>query len=84
MNPFEMVVMIVFIVVVGKVALGRRASSQVRGLSGRMDAAPDAEMHKLRSEFELLSRRVQTLEKLATDPAARLADDIERLRDARN
>jgi hypothetical protein len=83
MNPFEMVVMIVFLVVAGRVLSGRRNGGQIRKFAGGHDVAPDAELLKLRSELEGLARRVQTLERLATDPAARLADDIERLRDVR-
>jgi hypothetical protein len=84
MNPFEMVVAIIFIVMVGRVLSGRRGNTGLRGFRGQVDPAQQSELLKLRSEFDGLSRRVQTLEKLATDPAARLADDIERLRDARN
>jgi hypothetical protein len=83
MNPFEMVVVIVFLVIVGRVLTGRRDGPSMRKFANRPDSASDAELLKLRSEFDQLSRRVQTLEKLATDPAARLADDIERLRDNR-
>ena len=38
------------------------------------------EISRLRSELDRISQRVQVLEKLATDPAARLAADIDSLR----
>jgi hypothetical protein len=78
MGPFEMVVLIVLITVGGGI-YSRHLKDK-----GKRDPAQEAERLKLRSEVDQLSRRVQTLEKLATDPAARLADDIERLREARN
>jgi hypothetical protein len=37
----------------------------------------------LRLKVERMEQRLMVLEKLATDPAMRLADDIERLRDKR-
>ncbi len=83
MNPFEMVVTIVFLVVAGRVLTGRRSGGKIRNFAGDNNISPDAELLKLRSELEGLARRVQTLERLATDPVTRLADDIERLRDAR-
>jgi hypothetical protein len=77
MNPFEMVVVIVLIGVGGGVL------SRYLKTKAQHDPAQEAALTKLRSEMGALSRRVQTLEKLVTDPATRLADDIERLRDAR-
>jgi hypothetical protein len=77
MGPFEMVVLIVLI------SVGGGIYSQHLKSKGKRDPGQEAELFKLRSDVDHLSRRVQTLERLATDPAARLADDIERLRDAR-
>ena len=83
MGPFEMVIGIVLIVTVGRLIAARNGYTSY-GLYGRRrrgNPEQEAELTKLRAEHDALSRRVQTLEKLATDPAARLADDIERLRD---
>jgi cell division protein FtsB len=85
MGPYEMVIGIVLIVTIGKLIAARNGYSNYGLLARFRRANPDqdAEIAKLRAEHDALSRRVQTLEKLATDPAARLADDIERLRDNR-
>jgi hypothetical protein len=42
-----------------------------------------SDMLKVLSKLERMEQRLSVLEKLATDPTARLADDIERLRDSR-
>ncbi len=86
MNPFEMVVVIVCVVVAGRIIghkMGVPMTSRRRHGIAEIPPAQDAEVTRLRDEVYRLSSRVQTLEKLAVDPAARLADDIERLRDRR-
>ncbi len=45
------------------------------------DQGGGKEVELLRAQIERMEQRLRVLEKLATDPAARLADDIERLRD---
>jgi hypothetical protein len=87
MGPFEMVVIIVCVITAGKIIgykMGVPMSRSHRRDFVDMPPAQDAEVSRLRDEVSKLAQRVQTLEKLAVDPAARLADDIERLRDARN
>lgn len=74
MNPFEMVVVIVLIVMVARVAKHRAT------LRSSYGPANDLEIERLRDQVILLDRRVQTLEKLATDPARRLADEIDALK----
>lgn len=71
MGPFEMVVAIIAIVVIGKVVRDR---TRDRALP-RADADADA----LRAEVARLKERVEVLERLATDGSRRLADEIDRL-----
>jgi outer membrane murein-binding lipoprotein Lpp len=84
MNQFEMVVMIVAIVVIGRVLSGR-----MQGRRGRMqtiagdiqdDSKAVAEAARLRNEVNRLNERIQVLERLATDPAKRLSDEIDSLK----
>ena len=82
MNPFEMVVLIILIVTIGKVVSGRKRSAR-SALSS--DTAPDdavsiAEAARLRAEVTRLNERIQVLERLATDPAKRLSDEIDALK----
>ena len=88
MNPFWMIVSIVFIVTVGQIvktgliarhgseALGRHRRS--RGDDGVKDAI---ENKQLRDEVKLLKDRIQTLERIAVDKENSLANEIEQLRD---
>jgi hypothetical protein len=82
MNPFEMVVMIVAIVTIGRVLSGRMGGKD-RKLSIRGQSQPDegAENIRLQSEVARLNDRIRVLERLATDPAKRLSDEIESLKD---
>jgi hypothetical protein len=82
MNPFEMTVLIVLIVTIGRVASGRfgkrrRFESLVATPD---DGASAAEAARLRSEVTRLNDRIQVLERLATDPARRLSDEIDALK----
>ncbi len=83
MNPFEMTVLIVLIVTIGRVASGRYGSKR-RRLQGLADTPDDgvsaAEATRLRSEVTRLNDRIQVLERLATDPARRLSDEIDALK----
>ena len=82
MNQFEMVVMIVLIVVIGRV-LSRRygGPSLPRGKRGAALPVEDsAEAARLRAEVNRLNDRIQVLERLATDPAKRLSDEIDALK----
>lgn len=75
MNPFEMVLGIVLIVTIGTVLKARFRHRESGG-----DDAAEAEMAALRRRVDQLHERVQVLEKLAIDPAKRLADEIDSLR----
>jgi hypothetical protein len=84
MNPFEMVVMIVAIVTIGKVLSGRmqgkRDRMQALAGDGLDDSKAVAEAARLRGEVNRLNERIQVLERLATDPAKRLSDEIDSLK----
>ena len=81
MNPFEMVVLIVAIVTIGRVLSGRFGNrDQRRLLKGGMPAADTGESLRLQSEVARLNDRIRVLERLATDPAKRLSDEIESLK----
>ena len=81
MNPFEMVVMIVLIVTIGKVLSNRLGNKEqrLRG-KGQPEAIGNAENQRLQSEVARLNDRIRVLERLATDPAKRLSDEIESLK----
>jgi len=81
MNPFEMVVLIVAIVTIGRVLSSRyRGKDQRRASKGELPAADSGENLRLQSEVARLNDRIRVLERLATDPAKRLSDEIESLK----
>ncbi|WP_426167178.1 hypothetical protein [Sandarakinorhabdus sp. DWP1-3-1] len=87
MNPFEMVVLIVAIVTVGRVASAKYGVNIGGGgrKGRRMEAmqaqqVDDVEAARLRAEVTRLNDRIQVLERLATDPAKRLSDEIDALK----
>jgi ABC-type phosphate transport system auxiliary subunit len=75
MNPFEMVVMIVAITMGAWIFSAHLKAKRHTGEMSKDTTIADLSQKMLR-----LEQRVQTLEKLATDPAGRLSDEIERLR----
>lgn len=82
MNPFEMVVLIVFIVMIGRV-LSSRAGYRRRGRNGQ-DAIPAderAETMRLREEVKALKDRIHVLERIAVEKEDTLSRQIEELRD---
>ena len=81
MNPFEMVVMIVAIVTIGKVLSNRMGAKDKRWKVNSIGSGDDAENQRLQAEVARLNDRIRVLERLATDPAKRLADEIESLKD---
>lgn len=89
MNPFEMVVIIVAIVMIGRIISTRHGGRLGRGLDagfGRRRGAEPAEDHeklRLREEMQDLKQRVAVLERIVTDRGLELADEIEKLRDTR-
>ncbi|MGH6615636.1 hypothetical protein [Sphingomonas sp.] len=88
MNPFEMVVLIVIVVTIGKVLQARFGGVRnKRGHEfgpGRDDGATENENRRLREELTAMKDRLAVLERLATDSndsGARLDREIEKLRD---
>jgi hypothetical protein len=79
MNPFEMVVLIVAIVMFAGVLKGRYGIGRDR--RGHDYQVDDAETQRLRDEVKILKERVAVLERIATDSGQRLEQEIERLRD---
>ena len=86
MDFWEAVVLIVAIVVIGRVMSGGRWNKETRRWEkysqdnpyvrqGLADEAP-----LLRKDIARLNARVETLERLATDPGRQLSDEIEKLR----
>jgi uncharacterized protein YlxW (UPF0749 family) len=86
LGVFTMVVMIVLIVTIGRVLRakygdptlsrrGRRYAALVQQNDGTNEEAA-----RLRNEVTRLNDRIQVLERLATDPAKRLSDEIEQLK----
>jgi hypothetical protein len=85
MNQFEMVVIIVLIVVIGRVVSARYGltggKNRLRGTAAMRQADDgSAESARLRAEVTRLNDRIQVLERIATDPAKRLSDEIEQLK----
>ena len=82
MNPFEMVVLIVAIVMIASVLKARYRVSSVDGYAGptRDDPAAKTEADQLRAELRQLKDRVATLERIATDSTTALDHEIEQLR----
>lgn len=80
MNPFEMVVLIILIVTVGRVFTGRRGGRKDRIINGLMQADPESAA--MREEIKLLKERIAVLERIATDNSSAIALDreIEKLR----
>ncbi|MBA3525836.1 MAG: hypothetical protein M3438_09345 [Pseudomonadota bacterium] len=77
MNPFEMVVIIVAIVMIAGVLKTRGASSH------RRDRDPQNEIEnlRLREEVKELKERLHVLERIATDRENSLSREIDELRD---
>lgn len=84
MNPFEMVVAIVFITAVASVIRAKYGVVRIgRGRNAREEfvGRDDPEKERLREELKALKERVAVLERLATDDSSSLEREIERLRD---
>jgi hypothetical protein len=78
MNPFEMVVLIILIVTIGKVFSGRRRNKDIG--TDIIQADPDSA--RMREEVRMLKERIAVLERIATDNSSATALDreIEKLR----
>ena len=78
MNPFEMVVLIVAIIVIGGLFKARYTG---RANDENDPPFADSENLRLREEVRNLKERVEVLERIATDKAHALDREIEKLRD---
>ena len=81
--PFVMVVMIIAIISFRKVYMAKHGLDRPRRLRGDGFAGAEsvsaAEAERMKSEITRLNERIQVLERLATDPAKRLSDQIDAL-----
>ncbi|MBY8822894.1 DUF632 domain-containing protein [Sphingomonas colocasiae] len=80
MNPFEMVVLIVAIVMIASVFRAKYRSGGKHEHGNGMPAR-DADSDRLRDEVKQLKERIAVLERLATDSTSSLDREIEKLRD---
>ena len=84
LGVFTMVVLIVLIVTIGRVLRAKYGEPSIgrgrRGMALMQDTASTEEAVRLRSEVTRLNDRIQVLERLATDPAKRLSDEIDALK----
>ena len=78
MYPFEMVVLIILIVTIGKVFSGRRSRKD----AGTEIIQADPDSARMREEVKMLKDRIAVLERIATDNSSATALDreIEKLR----
>lgn len=86
MNPFEMVVLIVAIVMFAGVLRAKYGYSRVGRRRGRhgeetMPAEDRAETLRLREEVKALKDRIHVLERIAVEKENTLSREIEQLRD---
>lgn len=81
MNPFEMVVLIVGIVMITSVLKARYGVTKDRN-GNEIISRPDSEAGRMKEEIAQLKERIAVLERLATDEnGARMLDrEIEKLR----
>jgi hypothetical protein len=94
MNQFEMIVMIVLIVTIGRVLsnrfgggaarLSRRDEKRAALAAMLQPKLPDGvsaeEADRMKNEIKRLNERLAVLERIAVDPAKRLSDEIDRLK----
>jgi hypothetical protein len=81
MNPLEMIVLVLAIVVLVSILRGRSIRiGREHGIQIGHDE-DDAEKQRLREEVQELKERVAVLERIATDSGTSLAHEIEKLRD---
>jgi hypothetical protein len=81
MNPFEMVVLIVAIVMVASVLRARYGYRRRGGAMCSPDPEERVENDRLREEVKTLKERIQVLERITVEKENSLAKEIESLRD---
>jgi hypothetical protein len=79
MNPFEMVVLIVAIVMFAGVLKSRYSGH--RRHRGVVEGGDNAEALRLREEVKQLKERIHVLERITTDRENSLSREIDELRD---
>ena len=79
MNPFEMVVLIVAIVMITSVMRAKYSHRRRGGIES--DPAEKVETLRLKDEVQHLKERIHVLERIATDKEDTLSRQIEELRD---
>ncbi len=77
-NPFEMVILIVLIVTVGKIYVSRRSRNHSEE---RVAPEERVETLRLQDEVKQLKERIHVLERIATDKDSALSREIDSLRD---
>ncbi|MEA3542174.1 MAG: hypothetical protein U9R77_08645 [Pseudomonadota bacterium] len=80
MNPFEMVVAIIAIVMIAQVVKARMGVVNRHKGEDFIRRGPDPEADRLRAEVKALKDRVAVLERLATDDNAALEREFDKLR----
>ena len=80
MNPFEMVVLIVAMVMIGSIFKARYGHRR-RGAMCEAEPAERIENQRLREEVTELKERIKVLERITVDKENTLARQIEELRD---
>lgn len=81
MNPFEMVVLIVAIVMIASVFKMRQGPRHRRGRDEGDEPVERAETLRLREEVKMLKERLHVLERITTEKESSLSREIEELRD---
>ncbi len=80
MSMWSAIVLIVLIVAVAGI-MRARSGGGMQPPGNQQDALPGEREAELEHEVESLRERVKVLERIATDPARRTAEEIEKLRD---
>lgn len=81
MNPFEMVVLIVAIVMIAGVLKNRRHNGPPSRHDARLAVPDSPETDRLRDEVRQLKERIQVLERITVEKENSLSRQIEELRD---
>jgi uncharacterized membrane protein len=93
MNQYEMIVLIVATVILGRIIMARMGGGTRLSRREEKRAALEAmlqpqgrggvsaeEAERMQNEIKRLNERLAVLERIATDPAKRLADEIDSLK----
>jgi len=82
MGTWSAIVLIVLIMAIAGVFRSRRGhNDDIRHVREEAQALPSEREKELETEVASLRERVKVLERIATDPARRTAEEIEKLRD---